>query len=69
MSKSSSTNTPARPNNRVIYSPEEFKLLLGPAAKRYTDAQLHQLQCDMYVMANLLLFMAALGIRKRFKVH
>ena len=34
---------------------EEFKKFLGPIAKDYNDARLHQLQREMYAMAALLL--------------
>lgn len=34
---------------------EEFKRTLGPAAKNYNEAQLRQLQNQMYAMAELLL--------------
>jgi hypothetical protein len=33
----------------------EFKKFLGPIAKDYNDAQLHQLRREMYAMADLLL--------------
>lgn len=54
MSEKPSANS-TRSDEQDLRNIEEFKAFLGPVANSHSDAQLRQLQREMFAMAELLL--------------